>query len=151
MLKTRASLILVPFALCATGLLTAFVLTGCSREEAPPAAPAPAVSPSSPESYMHDRVFREKLSAAQKERQSLLRSRSEIVGEMKAMIDAKKAELGTDDLKKVKEVLDRDPKWQALHVQCTNANAKVEAHRKSTYKTVRERLLPKAGEGKISK
>lgn len=148
MFKTRTNTFLVPFALCATGLLTAFVLTGCSREEA-----APAVSPSSPESYMHDRAFREKLSAAQKERQSLLRSRSEIVVEMKAMIDAKKAELGTDDLKKVKEVLDRDPKWQALYVQCTNANAKVEAHRKATLEAVRERIAPKrpAGEGKISK
>ena len=143
MLKTRTSLILVPFALCATGLLAAFVLTGCSREEAERPAPAPAVSPAAPESYMHDKAFREKLSAAQKERQTLLRSRGEIVGEMKAMIEAKRRELGTDDLKKVKEVLDQDPKWQALQVQCTNANAKVEASRKATYKTVRERLLPK--------
>lgn len=140
----------MPFALCATGLATVFALTGCSREKAAPAAPAPAVSPASPESYMHDAAFRGKLSAAQKERQSLLQARSEVVVRMKAMIDAKKRELGTDDLKKVKAVLDGDPEWQALYVQCTNANAKVDAHRKATYATVRERLAPKSGE-KVSK
>jgi len=145
MFKTRTSPFLVPFAFCATGFL-ALALAGCSRE----AEPKEVVPSTSPESYMRDAAFRGKLSAERKERQSLLQERSSIVVQMKAMIDAKKAELGTDDLKKVKDVLDRDPAWQALYVQCTNANAKVDAHRKATYKTVRDRLAPKAGE-KISK
>ena len=117
--------------------LVLLTFTGCGKEEEKP------VDPASPESYMKDATFRGKLSADRKERQRLFGSRAEIVGKMKAMIEAKKAELKTDDLNKVKAVLDQDPAWQALYVQCTNANAKIEAHRKATLKTVRERITPK--------
>ena len=133
--RTRARL--VPFALCATGLALLF-LAGCRKEEAKPETPA-----SSPESYMRDPVFRGKLTAARKEHVKLTRDRNEIVAKMTAMIDAKKGEMKTDDLKAVKAELEKDPAWQALYAACTNANAKVEAQRRRTLSTVRERLAPK--------
>lgn len=111
------------------------VFAGCRKEE--------KVDPSSPESYMKDAAFRQKLSAERKARQELLSARAHVVSEMKAMIDAKKKELNTTDLAKVKEELDKDPAWQALYSKCTNANAKVDAHRAAQLKTVRERLAPK--------
>ena len=92
---------------------------------------------------MRDKAFRERLSEDRKKRQALLADRSRVVSEMKALIDAKKRELNTTDLSKVKAELDKDPAWQALYAECTNANAKVEAHRKVQLGAVRERLTPK--------
>ena len=112
------------------------VLAGCCKEE-------PAVDSSSPESYMRDPVFRGKLAAERKEHMRLTQDRHAIVEKMKAMIDAKKAELKTDDLKAIHAALVKDPAWQELHAQCTNANAKVQAQRQRALNTVRERLAPK--------
>ena len=124
----------VPVVLCAIGFTLVF--QGCEKaQEAPPRE--------SPASYMNDKDFRGKLTADRKERQQLLGSRGEVVSKMKAMIDAKKRELGTDDLSKVKAELDKDPEWQALYKQCEEANAKLSEHRKNTLKTVRERITPK--------
>ena len=136
--KTRKSPHLVPSALCAAGACLLLV-AGCGKG----GEQAKSVDPTSPESYMNDRPFREKLSADRKARQGLLRARSEIVAQMKAMIDAKKRALGTDDLAKVKAELEKDPAWQELRAQCDEATAKVEASRKETLKTVRERITPK--------
>lgn len=137
--KTRTRLKHVPLMLCMTGACLLFV-AGCGKAEK---AAEKTVDPSSPESYMNDSAFRQKLSADRKERQRLLRSRAEIVGQMKAMIDAKKRELQTNDLAAVKAVLDKDPAWQELSKKCEEANAQVEASRQATLKTVRARITPK--------
>ena len=92
---------------------------------------------------MRDPVFRGKLAAERKEHMRLTQDRHAIVEKMKAMIDAKKAELKTDDLKAIHAALVKDPAWQELHAQCTNANAKVQAQRQRALNTVRERLAPK--------
>lgn len=136
--KTRKSPHLVPSALCAAGAFLLLV-AGCGKggEQAKP------VDPTSPESYMNDRPFREKLSADRKARQALFRARGEIVSQMAAMIEAKKRELGTDDLAKVKAALDGDPAWKEVYRQFEEATAKIEASRKATLKTVRERITPK--------
>ena len=139
-LRTRSRL--VPFVLCATGALMMF-LAGCRKEEAKPETPA-----SSPESYMRDPVFRGKLAAERKEHVKLTQARNAIIEKMKAMVDAKKAELKTDDVKAVRAALENDPAWRELHTQCTNANAAVEAQRRKALGIVRERITPKK---KISK
>ena len=126
---------LVPVVLCMTGLCLLFV-AGCRKSE------EKAVDPSSPESYMTDPAFRQNLSADRQERQRLLSARAQIVSQMKAMIDAKKRELGTNDLAAVKAVLDQDPAWQELFRQCEEANAKVEASRQATLNKVRTRITP---------
>lgn len=136
--KTRTGRKHVPLMLCMMGACLLF-FAGCGKDEK---AAEKAVDPSSPESYMNDPAFRQKLSADRKERQRLLGSRAAIVGQMKAMIDAKKRELQTNDLAAVKAVLDKDPAWQELTRKCEEANAQVEASRQATLKTVRARITP---------
>ena len=133
-MRTRARL--VPFALCATGLVLLF-LAGCRKEEKKP------VDPSSPASYVHDGKFMGALAAERVKHSELMRTRNEIARKMEAMIEAKKAEMKTDDLKKIKAELEKDPAWQALYVECTNANARVERHQREVFGKVRERITPK--------
>ena len=115
------------------------LVAGCpSKKEEPPKP-----DPSSPESYMNDKEFRGRLAAERKEHVALIRDRNAIAEKMKEMIEAKKAELKTEDLEKVKVELEKDPAWNDLYAQCTNANAKVEAHSRERLGIVRERIAPK--------
>ena len=123
---------LIVAALCA-------LLCGCpSKKEEPPKP-----DPSSPESYMNDKEFRGKLAKERKKHVALIRDRNAIAEKMKAMVDAKKAELKTEDLKVVQAELEKDPAWNDLYAQCTNANAKVEAHSRERLGIVRQRITPK--------
>ena len=128
-------------------VLLAFV-AGCpSKKEEPPKP-----DPSSPESYMRDKEFRGRLAAERKKHVALIRDRNAIADRMKEMIEAKKAEMKTDDLEKVKVELEKDPAWNDLYAQCTNANAKVEAHSRERLGIVRQRITPKKpGKAPVSK
>ena len=119
-------------------VLAAFAV-GCQKEE----PPKPAPDPSSPEVYMHDKEFRGRLAAERKKHVALIRDRNAIADRMKEMIEAKKAEMKTDDLEKVKVELEKDPAWNDLYAQCTNANAKVEAHAMKRLGIVRNRIVPR--------
>ena len=137
-LMKRTSLFLVPFAFCAIGI-SAFIFAGCSREEtkeSPSAAPTeePAVH------RMQDETYVKTLTADRTRYVELVRERNAIAEKMRAMVEAKKAELKTDDLNKVKAVLDKDPAWKALYAACEQANARVERQRQETLKDVREKL-----------
>lgn len=132
----RTSKVLVPFALCAMGFV-ALVFTGCKRESEKSVPP-----PHAPESYMNDPQFVGKLAAERKEQVSLERERNAIALQMKEMVEAMREKLKTDDLKKVRAELEKDPKWIDLHTRCTNANAKCVAHRRATLEGVRQRLTP---------
>ena len=112
-------------------------LAGCRKEEAKP------VDPSSPASYVHDKKFMGSLAAERAEQSRLIVARNEIARKMVAMIEAKKAEMKTDDLKAVRAELEKDASWRELHTQCTNANAQVERQRKELLGKVRERITPK--------
>lgn len=136
-MKIRTSKFLVPFALCVIGCF-ALVLQGCKKEPEKPVPP-----PSSPESYMNDPEFRGKLAKERRDHVKLVRESNAIAGKMKAKVEALKAKLKIDDPAKLKAELEKDPEWNALYEQCTNANARVEAHRKTTLGIVRERLTPK--------
>lgn len=112
----------------------------------------PKPDPSSPESYMKDKEFRGRLAEERKKHVELIRDRNAIADRMKEMIEAKKAELKTDDLEKVKVELEKDPAWNDLYAQCTNANAKVEAHSRERLGIVRQRITPnKPGKAPVSK
>ena len=119
-------------------LLCAFFCCGCPKKKEPPPP-----DPSSPESYMNDGKFRGRLAAERKEHVALIRDRNAIAERMKAMIEAKKAELKTEDLAVVQAALEKDPAWKDLYSQCTNANAKVEAHSRKRLGIVRDRIAPK--------
>ena len=119
-------------------LLCAFFCCGCPKKKEPPPP-----DPSSPESYMNDEKFRGRLAEERKAHVALLRDRNAIVERMKSMIEAKKAELKTEDLAVVQTALEKDPAWKDLYSQCTNANAKVEAHSRERLGIVRDRIAPK--------
>ena len=91
---------------------------------------------------MRDKEFRGKLAAERREHVSLIQDRNAIAEKMKEMIEAKKAELKTEDLEKVRVELEKDPAWNDLYSQCTNANAKVEAHSRKRLGIVRDRIAP---------
>jgi len=134
-----------------TAVIAAFILAfvaGCPSKKEEPPKPDPA----SPESYMKDKEFRGRLAAERKKHVSLIRDRNAIADRMKEMIEAKKAELKTDDLEKVKVELEKDPAWNDLYAQCTNANAKVEAHARERLGIVRQRITPnKPAKAPVSK
>ena len=136
----RGSRIVLWTAIAAV-LVGLFLYVYARRRDAKPQAAA--VDPASPESYMHDKEFRGKLAKERKEHVALIRDRNAIAEKMKAMIEAKKAELKTDDLKVVQSALEEDPAWKDLYAQCTNANAKVEAHGRDRLRMVRERITPR--------
>ena len=139
-MKIRTSTFLVPFALCAMGCF-ALVFQGCKKEPAKPVPP-----PHAPESYMNDPEFRGKLAAERAEHVKLVRDGNAISAKMKAKIDALREKLRIDDPAKLRAELEKDPEWNGLYAQKTNANAKVEAHRKATMGFVRERLTPAKNE-----
>ena len=149
----------MPLALCAIGGFT-LVFIGCNRVSEESAA---AVEPAkhTPESYMKDPAFRGQLKELRTERNALAKARSTVVAKMEAMIEAKKAELKTDDLEKVRAELEKDPEWKSLYKRCLDANQAIEDNQKHTFGIVRERLTPadvkkpageqKPAEGTISK
>ena len=144
MVKTRsASKCFVPIAFGAMGVL-AFIFAGCERHEAP--------SAQAPESYMKDPVFRSALKEKRVERNSLAKVRDTLVEKMTAMIEAKKAELKTDDLEKVKAELEKDLEWKSLYQRCLDVNQAIEDNQKKTMGIVKRRLAPNGRtDGKISK
>ena len=145
-MTVRTSKFLVPFALCAMGSF-AFVFTGCERKPEKQEPPRHA-----PESYMKDPVFRTVLREHRGARNELAKSRAIVVEKMTAMIEAKKSELKTDDLEKVRVELEKDPEWKSLYQRCLDANRAIEEQRKKTRGLVRERITPqKPVDGKISK
>ena len=82
------------------------------------------------------------LSDGRKAQVKLERERNLVAEKMKAKIEAMKEKLKTSDLALVKAELEKDPEWAELYVQCTNANAKCAANRKTLLKTVRDRITP---------
>ena len=122
---TRARL--VPFALCAMGLLALF-LAGCRKEEAKPEVPA-----SSPASYMNDPRFREQVAAKRKDLQAIMNERAPLVRRMEELIRAHGKDLAT---------LQKIPEWNELHEKVVALNAKYEATRARQLRIVRDRLAP---------
>ena len=135
MICTRARL--VPFALCATGLLVLF-LAGCRKEEAKPETPA-----SSPKSYMHDEAFRKTLEDRRKVAYSIGADRAKVeerLNEMRRIIGDK---LGTKDRAKVEAALAENAEWKGLQSKAKELDAAFERHRKETMRIVRGRIAPK--------
>lgn len=131
------SLILVPFVLCAMGLMSFFV-AGCSDEKkaARPVADPPSV-------YMKDTGFRKTLADQRGKIKELLAKRAPIVEKMQAMVQEARKKLNTTDDKKVEVELKKNPEWEKLHAEVIEMNNMIEALRKATTKIVGERIAPK--------
>ena len=140
---------LVPFALCAIGLLS-LVLQGCKPQEGKDSrAAGRAVEADPPEVYMNDPVFRKALAEQSGERKELARLRNRLRTEMVAKIEAMKAKMPEADDAAIKAELEKDPEWNDLYRKITDANEAIEDNRKHTTKIVGERIAPKGN--KVSK
>ena len=126
MIRMRARL--VPFVLCATGIVLC-CLTGCRKEEKKPEIPS-----SSPQSYMNDKAFMGKLEVQRKERASTMARHA------KAWAAYKEA-LKTDPN-------GEKPETKELLKKAEDIRREYEAQRAETMKAVSERLRP---EGKKRK
>ncbi len=133
----RTSKILVPFALCAMGLVS-FFITGCREEKKPSQT---VVDP--PSVYMKDPQFKNKLEEQRAKMRSLFERRSPIVDKMKLMIDEAKAKLKTEDVAKIEEALKKTPEWEKLRKELEEVNNLINATRMATTKIVGERIAPK--------
>ena len=92
---------------------------------------------------MNDTNFLGRLSGERREYLLLVRERNAIAEKMKAMVDAKREELKTSDLEKVKAELENDPAWNDLYTQITNSNKKAEAHGRKVLSTANARITPR--------
>jgi len=110
------------------------VFTGCKKESetsAPPVAPAPAVDPSSPQSYMNDKPFIDKLKKQKNARATVTARHMEVRRAYEAALK--------DDPKGEK------PETQELKRQLDALGKEYLALRQETMKTVRDRIAPKKG------
>lgn len=115
-------------------------LVGCEKRPEG-AQEVPAVQP-----RHEDAAYQKALSADRVRYAELVRERNAIAEKMKALVEAKKAELKTDDLEKVKAALEVDPTWRALTAACSNAQAYVERQRQVALGDVRARMLREQAE-----
>lgn len=128
---------LVPFVLCATGLMLS-VLTGCRKEETasqPPAEPQSAEEPSAnaPVVYMNDPAFRQQVADKRKELQAVVNERAALVERMEALIKEHGQDLA---------VLQKIDEWNDLHKKVVALNEKYEEVRKRQLKIVAGRIAP---------
>ena len=101
-------------------------LAGCEKKE--------EVSAFSPESYMNDPVFREKLATKRKELQKIVAERKPLADRMQELVREHGEDLAA--LQKVAE-------WNDLYKKVTALNAKYQELRKQQLTIARERLTPK--------
>ena len=107
------------------------VLTGCTRESA---------EPSSPESYMKDEGFLKALEDQRRLQGELNAAHRKLAAQMAAMIEAKKKELKTEDLEKVRLELEKNEEWKQLHRRCLDAATAARENRSKTEGIVRKRI-----------
>ena len=124
-MRTRVRL--VPFVLCAIGVLS-LVLPGCRKEEKKPEIPA-----SSPASYMNDPVFKRELEEKRKELSEIVKERKPLADRMQELVREHGEDLAA---------LQKIPEWNRLYKKVTALNKKYEEVRARQLKIVRERLTP---------
>ena len=113
----------------------AFALPGCRKEEEP--------SPSSPEVYMKDPVFRQQLAEGRKEREGFLVKRTELVKKLEQMIEAKKAAMPGADDAAVKAALEKDPEWNDLVQRVKDLSTAMKEGGRRMDEIIRGRIAPK--------
>ena len=120
--------------------MIALVFQGCRKEEEP--------SPSSPEVYMNDPVFRQQLADGRKEREGFLVKRTELVRKLEQMVEAKKAAMPGADDAAVKAALEKDPEWNDLVKRVEDLSTAMKEGSRRMDEVIRQRIAPKK---KISK
>ena len=117
--------------------MIALVFQGCRKEEEP--------SPSSPEVYMNDPVFRKQLADGRKEREGFALKRTELVKAMEQMIEAKKAAMPGADDAALKAALEKDPEWIDLSKRVVDLTTAIQESGRHMDEVIRGRIAPKKG------
>ena len=130
MIRTRARL--VPFVLCATGIVLC-CLTGCRKEEKKPEIPS-----SSPQSYMNDPKFRNALTVKRKDLQAIVKERAPLMKRMEELVKEHGKDLAA---------LQKIPEWNELHAKVVALNKTYEEVRARQLRIVRERINPERDQG----
>jgi hypothetical protein len=107
------------------------VFTGCGRQEPPK---------SSPHSYMKDQTFVDTLKEQKRIQGELVAAHNKLASRMAELIEAKKKELKTEDLEKVRLALEQSEEWKSLHKRCLDAATAIKENRKKTEDIVRKRI-----------
>lgn len=119
--------------------LAALLIGGCSKEEPQDAASAEQKMPT-PQEYMKDPVFREKLASERHQRDQILAQRGELVRELEAKSKAMQEKMpGASEAEIVAE-LEKDPEWNSLVKRVEDLTTAADERRAASLKIVRERL-----------
>lgn len=118
--------------------LTALVLAGCSREEAP--APEAAADGGSIAVRMADPVYRAQLKEHATKRDGLMAQYAKVTTRMREILAAKQAELGTEDETVLKPALDADPEWTSLYQRCLDLDVAIGEEQQRARETIRQRI-----------
>lgn len=125
----------------ATMVVCAVAVLGCGKKE--PAEASKAPPPHSPESYMNDKAFREKLKARREAMKGLGAERAKIAARLEEMTKIIREKLGTDDPAKVGAELDKIAEWTRLKERALALDREFAAAHRETQRIVRERIVPK--------
>ena len=120
--------------------LTALVLTGCSREEAPAPAPEAVADGGSIAVRMADPVYRAQLKEHAAKRDGLMAQYARVTTRMREILAAKQAELGTADEAVLKPALDADPEWTSLYQRCLDLDVAIGEEQQRARETFRQRI-----------
>lgn len=94
---------------------------------------------------MRDPVFLKALADRRADRRDLLARRAKLVAEMKARVDAMRAQKPEATDAEVKAALEKDPEWVSLSNRVVDLNTVLEENRRRTTEIVRERITPQKG------
>lgn len=93
-----------------------------------------------PQEYMKDPVFREKLASERHQRDQILAQRGELVRELEAKSKAMQEKMpGASEAEIVAE-LEKDPEWNSLVKRVEDLTTAADERRAASLKIVRERL-----------
>ena len=122
---------LVPFALCAMGLVF-FTLSGC-KKDSEKEAKAPSHTPAS---YLKDPVFRKQIAEKRKALQAIAAERKPLADRMQELVREHKENLAA---------LQKIPEWNDLHKKVVALNEKYEKLKREQFAQVSARITHERG------
>lgn len=124
--------------------LAALLVGGCSKNEAQVEEASAEPSLPSPQEYMKDPVFREKLASERHQREAILAQRMKLVRELEVKAKAMQEKMpGASEVEVVAE-LEKDPEWNSLVKRVEDLATASDESRAQSLKIVRERLAKPA-------
>ena len=132
----------------------AFFSIGCSREEAPAAAPAApeapvAEAPREKTSRLADPVYKAAIDDHMSKQQELRMLQSRLAERLRAKVNAMRESLGVEDEAAIKAALEKDPEFKSLQSRMIDAGKALRDEQRHATETVRAKIVSgSAKEGK---